>query len=79
MNNCGGRDNPLQVFLFNRKTGQEKCIVSAMPPPPDPAFNYSTCHTDPHPHFSPDDTMIGYMTTVRGMIDVAVTLVAQYK
>ena len=57
----------------------EKCIVSAMSPPPDPAFNYSTYHTDPHPQFSPDDTMIGYMTTVRGMIDVAVTPVAQYK
>ncbi len=76
---CWGPDNPLQVLLFNRATGQEKCIVSAMPPPPDPAFNYSTYHTDPHPHFSPDDTMIGYMTTVRGMIDVAVTPVAQYK
>ena len=53
---------------------EEKHIVSAMPPPPMSRDPY---HLDPHPHFSPDDSQIIYMTTVLGNIDVAVTPVEQ--
>ena len=68
------RDRALELLFFNRKTNEEKHIVSAMPPPPMPRDPY---HLDPHPHFSPDDSQIIYMTTVLGNIDVAVTPVEQ--
>ena len=67
-------DQALELLFFNKNTGKEKHIVSAMPPPPMPRSPY---HLDPHPHFSPDDSMIIYMTTVCGEIDVAVTPVEQ--
>lgn len=57
--------------FFNARTGKSVSIVSAMPKPPLPR---SPLHLDPH--FSPQGTYIIMMTTVRGMIDVALTEVA---
>ncbi len=61
------------ILAFDRETGQERTIVSALPLPPFPRGAY---HLDPHPHFSPRDTYIIYTTTVYGRIDVALTVVA---
>ncbi len=66
-------ERPVQVVFFDRQTGREIEIASALPVPCWPRGAY---HLDPHPRFSPRGDMIVYMTTVRGTIDVAVTRVA---
>ena len=67
---------PLKILYFDRIKNTQKEIVSAMPQPPMPRSPY---HLDPHPHFSPDEQWIIYMTTVNGKVDVAVTPTAQFK
>lgn len=67
-------ERPLELLFYNQPEDKETHIVSAMPPPPRPRAPY---HLDPHPHFSPDGSLIIYMTTVRNEIDVAVTPVDQ--
>jgi Tol biopolymer transport system component len=64
------KKRPVEILFYNRNTGEEKHIVTAMPYPPVPRGDY---HLDPHPHFSPDGRYIVYMTTVLGKVDVAVT------
>ena len=66
-------DQPVEVAFFNANSQREVSIVTAMPKPPLPR---SPLHLDPHPHFSPKGTYVAYMTTVRGIIDVALTEVA---
>jgi hypothetical protein len=61
---------PCEIWFYDRQTGQETHIVTAMPQPPMPRNPY---HLDPHPQFSPQDGWVIYTTTVRGMIDVALT------
>lgn len=68
-------ERPVEILFYNRTTDKETHIVSRMPKPPMPRDPY---HLDPHPHFSPDDNMIIYMTTVLGEIDVAITPTAQF-
>ncbi len=65
---------PVDVLFFNSVTGNEIPIFAQMPKPPYPR---SPLHLDPHPHFSPKGTYIASMTTVRGLVDVAVTPVEQ--
>lgn len=64
----------LELLFYDRSKDKETHIVSAMPPPPMTRDPY---HLDPHPHFSPDDSMVIYMTTVKGKVDVALTPVNQ--
>lgn len=61
---------PCQVKFFNRQTGMEVNIFSALPKPPVDRRKY---HLDPHPSFSPNGRWITSFTTVRGQGDVAVT------
>lgn len=61
---------PCQVLFYDRESGKQVAIVSAMPKPPYPRSSY---HLDPHPQFSPDGEWVVYTTTVRGMVDVALT------
>ena len=70
------KTEPVKILFFDRKNNVEKEIVSAMPAPPVDRGFY---HLDPHPHFSPDDTAVVYMTTVLGKADVAVTPTDQLK
>jgi Tol biopolymer transport system component len=67
---------PCEVRFFDRTTGRQAQIVSAMPPPPLPRKSY---HLDPHPQFSPRDSWIVYTTTVRGRVDVALCPVEALK
>ncbi|MBQ7176126.1 MAG: hypothetical protein IJS08_01825 [Victivallales bacterium] len=66
---------PLEILLYDRRNDIEKRIVSAMPKPCRPRSPY---HLDPHPHFSPDGSVVVYMTTVLGGIDVAVSPISQF-
>ncbi|BCM93534.1 hypothetical protein IAD21_05425 [Abditibacteriota bacterium] len=66
-------EQPVEVLFFNAETKRTIPIVSAMPKPPLPR---TPLHLDPHPHFSPQGTHIVFMTTVRGLVDVAITEVA---
>ena len=68
------RVKPLRVAFFNRATGGELSIVSAMPEPPTRA--YLGYHPDPHPQFILDDEFIAYTTTVRGSLDFALVRVS---
>ena len=70
------KEIPLKILYFDRTKKSQQEIVSAMPPPPMERDPY---HLDPHPHFSPDEQWIIYLSTVKGNIDVAVTPVAQFK
>ncbi|MCD6364890.1 MAG: hypothetical protein J7M14_03355 [Planctomycetes bacterium] len=65
---------PLELWFFDRRTGRETHIVSAMPQPSVPRKMY---HLDPHPQFTPQDTWICYTTQVLGNVDVALTPVDQ--
>jgi hypothetical protein len=59
---------PCAIRFYDRETGGEIDIVTAMPQPPMPRSSY---HLDPHPQFSPGDSWVVYTTTVRGIVDVA--------
>lgn len=67
---------PVKILFYDRVRGIEKEIVGDMPPPPIKGRTY---HLDPHPHFTPDDSAVVYMTTVAGTVDVAVTPVEPLK
>ncbi len=67
---------PCEVILFDRQSGTETHIASALPPPRVPRGAY---HIDPHPQFSPQGTWIDYTTTVRGTVDVAICPVGQVR
>lgn len=51
---------PVKILYYDRNTGKETKIVSAMK---KPDFINSPYHTDPHPQFTPDDSAIVYTTT----------------
>ena len=63
---------PCRVIFFDRESGKEIDIFSAMPKP-----NYKSggvYHLDPHPQFSRDGENIISMTTVKnGEIDISIT------
>jgi hypothetical protein len=61
---------PCELLVFDRQTGNTKRIASAMPHPP---YDRSSWHIDPHRRFTPKNTYVNYTTTVRGMVDVALT------
>ena len=63
---------PCKVVFFDRESGNEIDIFSALPRPRYPSsLGY---HLDPHPAFSDDGQYITSMTTVRdGRVDLAVT------
>jgi len=61
---------PVQILFFDRETGKETKIASAMPRPPYPRSPY---HLDPHPQFSPDDEYVIYLSSVLGNVDTALT------
>jgi hypothetical protein len=76
---------PVEVAFFDRRTGREKAIVSAMPQPPvskelyrfePPYCSRDLYHLDPHPQFSPKDSWVVYTSMVRGAVDVALAPVA---
>jgi hypothetical protein len=64
---------PCQVLLYDRETGRESAIASALPQPPVARGMY---HIDPHPRFTPSGEAIVYTTTLADEVDVAVTPVA---
>ncbi len=66
-------EEPCQVLFYDRETGKEVAIASGLPSHYMPRRWY---HTDPHPHFSPDDEWVIYTTTVRGTFDLAVARVS---
>ena len=59
-----------QVQFFDRQTEKQVNIISRQPQPPYLRGDY---HIDPHPQFSPRDTWVVHTTTVRGLVDVALT------
>lgn len=61
-------ERPCEVKFFDRRGGQVRHIVTAMPKPPLPRKGY---HLDPHPQFSPQDDCVVYTTMVAGAVDVA--------
>lgn len=63
-------EKPCQILFYDRKTDRQIQITSGLPKPPLPRSQY---HLDPHPQFSPRGSWITYTTTVRDMVDVAVT------
>lgn len=64
---------PCEVLFFDRVRNLEVPIANALPPP---CVDRSLLHIDPHPRFTPRDTLVNYTTTVRGTIDVALAPVA---
>ncbi|MCC5830068.1 MAG: hypothetical protein JJU36_11535 [Phycisphaeraceae bacterium] len=69
-------DRPCAVWFFDRKTGRELAIASAMPMPPIEPRELRAFHLDPHPQISPDGAHAIYTTSVRGAVDVAITPLA---
>ncbi len=69
------RGGPAAVNFFNRKTGKDIAIASALPPigSREEPFNY---HPDPHPRFVGDEKYVLYTTTERGTMDIALVSVA---
>jgi hypothetical protein len=66
-----------RVAFLNRETGRSIDIVSHLPyPEPVMSSWKSKYHVHPHPRFCVEDRYIVYTTTVRGVVDVAVTPVA---
>lgn len=68
--------HPCAVWFFNRKTGRELPVVSAMPPQPLPWRDFRAYHIDPHPCFSEDGRWLAYTTTALGYLTVALAPVA---
>lgn len=67
-------DADCEVRFFDRETGADLRIASALPAPKVPRRVY---HIDPHPRFSGAETWITYATTARGgQVDVALAPVA---
>ena len=64
------RGCPSSVHFLNRDTGKEIAIISHNP---EYQTHGSMYHVDPHPHFSPDGSLVIFTTTVMGRVDVAVT------
>jgi hypothetical protein len=63
-------DSPCQVLFYDRATGEEIAIASALLEPRWPRGYY---HLDPHPQFSPSGDVVVYTTTARGGVpDVAI-------
>lgn len=63
---------PCRVIFFDRESGQEVDIFSAMPKPK--FVSGGIYHLDPHPQFSRDGKNIISMTTVRnGEVDISIT------
>jgi hypothetical protein len=65
------------VYLFDRRSGGEVALASAMPLPRLDAWhgNLRSFHIDPHPHFSPDSRYVVYTGTPLGRIDVVLASV----
>jgi len=78
------RDRTLKGFYrgcpscvqFRDQDGRETTIVSHNPELHTPGSVY---HIDPHPHFSPDGSLIAFTTTVLGRVDVAVVPVEELR
>lgn len=67
---------PCRVIFFDRTSGKEIDIFSALPRPAilRAAYIPGAYHNDPHPSFSPTGKQIVSMTTIKnGEIDVAIT------
>lgn len=67
---------PCSVWFYDRQTGRETAIVTAMPAQPLPWRDFRAFHIDPHPHFSEDGEWVIYTTTALGKVSVALTPVA---
>ncbi len=66
-------ENPCAVWFFDRRSGREIPIASALPEAPIPPADRRSYHFDPHPHFTPCGRFIMYTTTALGTLDVAIT------
>ncbi|RPJ09559.1 MAG: hypothetical protein EHM28_01165 [Spirochaetaceae bacterium] len=68
------RGCPASVHFHNLETGKSIPILTH-----NPEFHTPPCmyHIDPHPHFSPDGSLVIYTTTVRNRVDVAVVLTCE--
>jgi hypothetical protein len=67
--------SPCDVAFFDRDSGKEINIFTALP---KPKYDKSVYHLDPHPAFSPGGSLIVSMTTVKdGEIDIALTPVKE--
>lgn len=67
--------SPCDVVFFDRDSGKEINIFTALP---KPKYDKSVYHLDPHPAFSPDGSLIVSMTTVKDSeIDIALTPVKE--
>ncbi len=60
-------EKPVSVMFYNRVTGKEVTIATALPAP----VTRSKYHADPHPQFVLHDEFIAYTTTVLGGLDFA--------
>ena len=67
------RGCPSSVYFIDRENKKEVTIVSLNP---EHHSLGSVYHIDPHPRFSPDGSMVVHTTTVRGEVDIALTLTA---
>lgn len=65
-------EKPCEILFYDRERDEEVKIVSGLPRPLYPRSQY---HLDPHPQFSPQGFWVAYTTSVRGMVDVALTSV----
>jgi hypothetical protein len=65
-------DVPCGVYFFNRKTGRDVAIGTALPyPSVIPLCEKRKYHFDPHPFFSADGRRVVYTTTVFDRLDIA--------
>ncbi len=66
---------PCEILWYDRETGRETHIASALPPPPVPRGWY---HIDPHPRFSPTGSAVVCTTTVDQQVNVALAPTKQF-
>ncbi len=66
-------ERPCQVWFFDRQSGLDIAVASAMPTPRVEPGDRRAWHLDPHCHFTPDGQGFVWTTTVLGPCDVAIT------
>ena len=66
-------ERPCELLFFDRPSGREITIASALPKPTMDRRGY---HIDPHPRFIDQGRAVCYTSTVRGMPDVAIVRTA---
>jgi hypothetical protein len=64
---------PCRLWYYDRQEDREIPVVSGLPHCPIPESDHRSYHIDPHPHFSPDGSLLVHTTGMLDGVDVALT------